>query len=141
MADTFVSSASPTANNGSATTLSTRGTGPQINSYLRFTVSGVSSASSAVLRLYVSDPSPDAGKLHRVASNTWAENLRFAARPTLGPLITDLGAVSSGAYREIDVSASVPSPHLQLRGGRREPRPCPVHNREGVDDPQLVITP
>ena len=142
VADTFVNSASPTANNGSATTLSARGTSPQVNSYLRFTVSGVGSASRAVLRLYVSDPSPDAGKLHRVALNTWPENLRHSARPALGALITDLGAVSSGAYREIDVSAyvtgdgtysfAVVGENLDL---------ARFHSREGVNDPQLVVTP
>ncbi|MEA2651363.1 MAG: hypothetical protein QOI85_1084 [Chloroflexota bacterium] len=142
VADTFVSSAAPTANNGAATTLNSRGNGTQINSYLRFTVSGLSSASHTVLRLWVSDASPDAGKLYRVANNTWAENLRYANRPALGPLIIDLGAVSAGAWREIDVSSYVTGNGTYSFAVIGENSDITkFHSREGVNDPQLVVTP
>ncbi len=142
VADTFVSSAAPNANNGAATTLSTRGGGTQINSYLRFTVSGVGSTSRAILRLWISDASPDAGKLHRLASNTWPENLRYANRPPPGALITDLGAVSTGAYRDIDVSAYVTGDgtySFTILGENNNA--AGFHSREGANDPQLVVTP
>ena len=141
-ADTFVSSAAPNANKGAATTLRSRGGEIQIDSYLRFTVSGVGNASGAILRLWVSDASPDAGKLYRIASNTWAENLRYANPPPPGELITDLGAVSTGAYRDIDVSAYVTGDgtySFAILGEHSDA--ARFHSREGDNDPQLVVTP
>ena len=141
-ADTYVRSSDPTVANGSATTLRTRSGSLQMNSYLRFTASGVGAASSATLRLYVSSSSPDAGKLYRVPDNTWSEALLYADQPALGTLITDLGAVTSGGYVEIDVSSYVTGDgtySFALIGESNTA--AQFRSRETVSSPELVLTP
>ena len=92
VADTYVASDLPTVSNGTSTTLRTRTSSTaQLNSYLRFTFSGVGTASGATLRLFVNDGSVDAGKLYQVLDDSWSESMLYADQPTLGPLIVDLG--------------------------------------------------
>jgi PKD repeat protein len=142
VADTHVRADKPTSSFGSATTVWTRSGSSQTNAYLRFTVSGVGSAGSATLRLYVSDESPDAGKLYRVADNTWSENMLYADQPALGTLITDLGAVAAGAYVEVDVSAYVTGDGTYSFGIIGESsNQARFHSSEGTNHPQLVVTP
>ena len=141
-ADTYVKEDQATTVFGTAPTLRSRVAPPQVNSYLRFTVTGVGSASSAVLRLFVSDTSPEAGKLHRVASNTWSESMLFAGQPALGPLIVDLGAATAGAYMDIDVSSYVTGDGTYSFGLIGEStNVAQFHSREGASPPQLVVTP
>jgi trimeric autotransporter adhesin len=73
-ADAYVVQSKPTSNYGSARDLRVRFTSSQTHhAYLRFNVTGLSgSVTSAVLRLYVTDPSPDGGAVHTV-SNDWSE--------------------------------------------------------------------
>ena len=65
-ADSRVDESQPSTNFGTSTTLRTdAGTGVNVESYLRFTVSGVASnVTSAKLRLYVTDGSVDGPRLH-----------------------------------------------------------------------------
>jgi len=145
-ADTYVNSTQKTISNGSATTLWTRAgtdTQNQQNSYLRFTVSGVGSASSATLRLWVSDASTDAGSLYPVLDDTWTEGMLWDGQPVHGAVITDLGAVSIGAYRDIDVSSYVTGDgtYSFVIIGESTSDVARFHSREGANDPLLVVTP
>lgn len=142
VADTYVNSGSPTTSRATSTTLWSRDGSADQNSYLRFTVSGVGSASRAILRLYGSDASPAGGYLHRVADNGWSDGMLWASQPTRGALISSLGPVSAGAYREFDVSSYVTGDgtySFAIIGASNDV--ARFHSREGANDPQLVITP
>ena len=115
VADATVKQANPTSNFGGSTKLSILGgaTGA-MHSYLKFTVSGVSdpsTVSSVTLRLYVTDPSVDGGKVFSV-SNSWLESGKGkitwnnAPLPAAGaaPLAPPAGAVATGKW----VSFSLP---------------------------------
>ena len=143
VADTYVASDLPTVSNGTSTTLRTRTSSTaQLNSYLRFTFSGVGTASGATLRLFVNDGSVDAGKLYQVLDDSWSESMLYADQPTLGPLIVDLGAVTAGAYRDIDVSSYVTADgtySFAIIGEVNDP--ARFDSREAANDPLLVVTP
>ena len=142
-ADTYVASDQPTTSNGSGLTLRTRTTtSAQLNSYLRFTFSGVGTAGSATLRLYVNESSVDAGKLYQVLDDSWTESMLFGGQPALGPLIVDLGAVTAGAYRNIDVSGYVTGDgtySFAIIGENNDL--ARFDSREAANDPLLVVTP
>lgn len=117
VADAQVKSSRPTGNYGRTTDLRGRLTSSEdIDSYLKFNVSGVSgSVSRALLRLYVIDDSPDGGTLYSVANTykdsavTWTEsgiNWNNAPR-ILGLPLAGAGAVKAGLWVELDVSAAV----------------------------------
>ena len=144
VADTYVRSDTPTVANGSSSTLRSRGGGTlQINSYLRFTVSGVGLTSiNEKLRLYVTDPSVDAGKLYQVLDDTWSEGMLYAGQPALGPLIVDLGAIPALGYLDIDVSSYVNGNGTYSFAVVGENSDVTMFNsRETANGPLLVVTP
>jgi chitodextrinase len=108
--DAYIVQGSPTANHGSATTLQTDGS-PVKDFLLRFDVSGVGSASvtSATLRLWVTDPSPSGGIVHRTTSSTWGEgSVTWSnAPPSASSPNVSIDRVSKGTWIEIDVSSFV----------------------------------
>jgi Big-like domain-containing protein len=143
-ADTYVRSDNQAAAFGSENTLRSRGGGTLlINSYLRFTIANVGATSSSeVLRLYVSDVSVDGGKLYQVANNTWTESMVYTGQPTLGPLIVDLGALPATGYVDIPVGSYVNGDGVYSFAIIGENNDVAMFNsREGLNDPQLVVTP
>src|SRR5205085_585669 len=80
-ADALVAAATPTQNDGAGTALSADQS-PETESYLRFTVGGVTEAVlGAEVRLFVTDKSSDGPALYR-AGNTWTESgITWANRP------------------------------------------------------------
>lgn len=143
VADTYVASDQPMVSNGSSLTLRTRTTSTaQLNAYLRFTFSGVGTASTATLRIFVNESSVDAGKLYQVLDDSWSESMLYAAQPALGPLIVDLGAVTAGAYRDIDVSSYVTADGTYSFAIIGEVNDLArFDSRETANDPLLVVTP
>jgi Bacterial Ig domain len=143
VADTYVASDQPTVSNAMSLTLRTRTTSTaQLNTYLRFTFSGVGTASGATLRLFVNESSVDAGKLYQVLDDTWSESILYADQPALGPLIVDLGAVTAGAYRDIDVSSYVTADGTYSFAIIGEVNDLArFDSREAANDPLLVVTP
>ncbi len=89
IADAQVKSTSPTTNYGTLSSLRVRqgtSTSPgDYHSYLKFDVSGLSApAAAARLRLWVTDPSPDGGRVFAVAS-AWSEStITWANAPAIG---------------------------------------------------------
>src|SRR5215218_4816353 len=85
VADTYVDASAPTANNGSK--IYTRvDNSPKLTSYLRFTVQGVGSTSSAILRLYAETSSSTGLSVHRVSDTDWLESkVTYNNAPSLGP--------------------------------------------------------
>ncbi len=109
--DAFVRSNFASSNYGAEGTVRLYKKSPtETHSYLKFSVSGLSgSVSSATLRLYVTDPSPDGGTPFSVANSSWAEEtLTWANRPVLGSALgSSVGAVSAGSWAEFDVTGLI----------------------------------
>ncbi len=109
--DTFVKSSRPTTNYGAATSLQIDALPSTKRALLRFRVSGVpqtATVSSAVLRMYVTNRSVQAGQV-RAVSGGWSETATtWANAPAVGAIITSLpGAAVSGTWKEADVTPAV----------------------------------
>ena len=140
-ADSYVNGALPSSNFGTQTQLRTDSS-PDIRSYLRFDVSGLSGpVTSATLRVSAASNLGAGYEVRSVADNGWGESsLTYANAPAVGSLIGASGPVVAGAYNEIDVSAYVsaegtvsvaltPLSSTNLR----------LNSRETASPPELVI--
>ena len=106
--DTQVNEASPTTNYGSQTTLRIDGS-PLVHSYLKFTVTGLtSSITRATLRVYANSSSSTGYEAHGSADTSWTEGtLTFANQPAFGGIAGSSGAFSAGAYVDVDVTSLI----------------------------------
>jgi hypothetical protein len=141
-ADTYVRSDTPTVPHGSDPTLRTRASSFQINSFLRFTVTGAATGSTGeILRLYVTDASIDAGSLYQVVDDSWSESVLWPG-PVPGTFIADLGAVAAGGYVDINVSSYVNGNGTYSFAIVGENSDVTFFSsRETANPPQLVVTP
>ncbi len=102
--DAYVRSDNPTSNFGSSTSLRARGGSTTITSYLTFTVTGLSGPATAVLRLYVSDPSTGTMSAHTVADTAWSEStINWTGAPAIGSLLSSAGSPISGVWIPLDL--------------------------------------
>ncbi|MBK8905884.1 MAG: DNRLRE domain-containing protein [Anaerolineaceae bacterium] len=141
VADASVYSSRPTTNQGSTTFLRLDGS-PDINSYLRFNVQGVTgSVTQATLRLYTQSTSGTGYSVHQVADNSWGEStINYNNAPALGSVLNNSGAISSGSYVEVDVTGYVTSNGLLSFGlSTADSSLLQLHSREGANEPELVI--
>jgi acid phosphatase type 7 len=139
--DAFVRWAAPDTNSGAATSLRVYNTGDQ--SYLKFTVTGVTGPVSSVkLRLWVSDASNAAGKVYAVSDTTWSEStITWANRPPGPDLLATGGAAPLGTWVEFDLTGAVTGNgtySFQLRNGSTDL--VRYHSKEAANDPRLVVT-
>lgn len=107
IADTYVDASR--ANSNYATTTSLRlDASPARRAYLKFTVSGVGSATSAQLRIYSTGRNTTGFSVYAVPDTTWAENtMTFNSAPPLGALVTTSGPVAANTEYRLDVSSAV----------------------------------
>lgn len=147
--DAFVRSDQPTTNNGTATTLRMKQSSPIINSYLKFTVSGVSgTVSSAKLRLAVTVASSSGGSVYSVSNNLqgtstpWTQsNLNYSNAPVISgtPLFT-VGSVTVGQVVEFDVKAAITGNGTFSFGlNNASTTMVQYSSKEGATKPELVI--
>ncbi len=115
VADAFVVETSPTSRFGASTHLIVNGSGPTIQAFVRFRVTGTMGAATrrAVVRLRT-DTSASAGSvaggtIHAITDTGWEELLvSYQTRPAIdGPGLHTVGAVAPGAVVEFDVSDAV----------------------------------
>jgi hypothetical protein len=106
-ADARVESGSPGSNYGSSSRLGVDGS-PAKASYVRFDVTGVGPVSQATLRLFTKDSSSNGPEVYS-SDPGWSESsVTWRSRPArLGPLLDDLGKLSSTRWVDYDVSAAV----------------------------------
>ena len=107
-ADARVEGAQPAQNFGGASSLGAD-LSPQMESYLRFSLSGLTGpVSGAKLRLFAADGSSDGPRVYRTAGGWTEGGLTWNTRPALtgGPL-DDEGAITSGTWVEYDVTGAV----------------------------------
>lgn len=138
--DAYVRSGAPSKNFGADTTL--RVYSSVTESYLRFTVSGVTtSVASAKLRLFVTDASPNSGSIYSVRETAWSEStITWDTRPTVGSLITGPQAAPLGTWIEFDLLAVVQgdgSYSFALKDGASA---AWYGSKEGGSAPELVLT-
>jgi trimeric autotransporter adhesin len=141
--DAYVRSNFPNQNAGGDTTLRAFKGTAESNSYLKFSVTGVSGpVASATLRLFVVDPSTVAGKLYGVADTPWAEGaITWASKPDVGSLIATGGAAPLGTWVDFDVTGAVAGNDTYsfvLKDG--SDNAVWYSSEEGTNDPQLVVT-
>ena len=108
VADSYVRSDVPASNFGSATVLIGR-TSPEIDSYVKFDVSGLNGAPlSAVLRLWVETTGTTTYKVYQVADSSWTESgLTFNNKPAFGALVATSGPTTAGTWMDLDVTGAV----------------------------------
>ena len=108
VADSYVSADSPTANNGTATTLRLDGS-PIVRSYLRFTLQGLSgTVTKATLRIFANSASSSSIVASAVSNNTWTETgLTYNNAPPLGSSLGSASPVTAGAWISIDITAYI----------------------------------
>jgi trimeric autotransporter adhesin len=143
--DAYVRSNAPNEKNGGAVTLRAyKSATAQTDSYLKFTVTGVTgSITSAALRLHVAQASPDGGVLYPVADTSWSESsLTWATRPPLGSTaIGAAGAVSTGTWIEIDLGSTITGDgtYSFALAGRTTPAAWYDSSEAASNRPQLVL--
>ncbi|HEY2704609.1 MAG TPA: alkaline phosphatase family protein [Candidatus Dormibacteraeota bacterium] len=104
-ADTYVTAAFPTANNGSSTTLRVGATPTRV-SYLRFTVQGLAVPfAGATLQLYATAGGGDLS-VSPVADSTWTNAMAYPG-PTPGAVVATHGAFAASTWQSADVSSVV----------------------------------
>ena len=143
-ADARVQEANPTTNYGTALALRTdAGTGVNVESYLRFTVTGVTGAvQSATLRVFATSGTANGPAVY-AASNDWSETgITWNTRPALtSGAVDDKGAISTNTWVEFNVTS------LVTGDGTYTFNLVPTSSdgidfssREGSNPPQLVVT-
>jgi hypothetical protein len=107
-ADSYVNADSPTTLYGSATTLRADAS-PDVHSYLRFNVQGLSGAvSRATLRVFANSAANMGYEIHSVNDNTWTEAaLNYNNAPAVGGLIGSFGTVTAGTWTTVDVTSFI----------------------------------
>lgn len=144
VADAKVSSANATRNYGTTTDLRIRNTGDSnaYTSYLRFDLSGLGGTiTNATLRLWVTSGTASGGSAYLVG-NGWTESgITWANAPAIGTAALDTrGAVTTGTWVEWDVTAAVAGNGSLSLAIRNAGGSGTYSSREGVNDPQLVVT-
>lgn len=145
VADATIRADRPTRSYGTASTLSADNS-PIQHALLRFTVTGIGTeaVTHASLRLYVTNPSPVAGSVYRVTSQTWTESVTWATAPAAdtAPLVTLTNAVT-GTWADFDVTPLITGDGtFSVRITSTSADGAAYTSREGTtaQRPQLVVT-
>ncbi|MGZ9160903.1 MAG: CBM96 family carbohydrate-binding protein, partial [Candidatus Limnocylindrales bacterium] len=141
-ADAPVTEASPGINHATAALRADGGTDPDVESYLRFTVSGISDyVLGATLRVYASSGTVDGPAVY-ATSATWAETaITWSNRPArAGAAIDDRAAVPAASWVDYDVTtAVVGNGSFGFVLATTSSDGIDLHAREGALPPQLVV--
>jgi hypothetical protein len=142
LADAYVNAGTPTTNYGFQTTLRADAS-PDLHSYLRFNVQGLTGpVSSATLRVFANSASTAGYQIRAVSDNTWTESgINYNNAPPVGSLIGSSGSFSAGTWTTVDVTSYITgngtynlalatTSNTSINFGSRE---------ESVNAPRLVI--
>ncbi|MEZ4662548.1 MAG: DNRLRE domain-containing protein [Caldilineaceae bacterium] len=139
-ADARVLQSNPTTNYGTQARLDVDSPGQE--SYMRFTVTGVTGAvQSATLRLWVTNGSSNGPSLYQT-DGSWTETgIIWNNRPAAtSGMIADVGAVTAGAWIEYDVTAAITgNGDYNFVLMPDSTNGVTFNSREGGSPPQLVL--
>jgi hypothetical protein len=142
-ADARVEAGSATSNYGTSNILKVDSS-PAIESYLRFTVAGVSgSVLDAKLRLYVGSNGTSNGPAVYTTDASWPETaITWNTRPSLGStIVANVGATGTNGWVEYDVTSAVTGNgaySFALVGESSDD--VTFESRQGNNRPELVLT-
>ena len=146
-ADTYVDSAAPTKNYGTATLIRVDADGQR--SYLRFAiVPTAGTVVSAVLRVYANSAQASGYDVYAVADTTWSETaVTWTNAPAAAQVKTgSSGRVTAATWTSVDITALVAT-GLVNAGGKvsvnlatTNSTGLSMSSRQGANPPQLVIT-
>jgi chitodextrinase len=144
VADALVTEVSPSTPFGTSTALRVDGgTDPDVQTYLRFTVTGVTGPiQSASLRLWATSPTANGPSVFTTAS-TWSEpSITWANKPALsGAGVGKVTSIATSSWATFDVTSLVTGNgtyDLVLAGTSTDG--VDLQSREATNQPQLVIT-
>jgi hypothetical protein len=142
MADAYVNSGSITTNYGSATTLRADAS-PDVHSYLRFNVQGLSGTlTRATLRIFANSSSSLGCNANSVSDNTWSEStITYSNAPSVGGVISSSTPFGAGVWITLDVTAYITG-NGTYNLGLTTPSSTAISfaSREaGTNAPQLII--
>jgi hypothetical protein len=108
LADAYVNAGTPTTNYGFQTTLRADAS-PDVRSYLRFDVQGLSGpVSSATLRVFANSNSASGYNIRALSDNTWSEaGINYNNAPPVGSLLGSSGTFSAGTWTTVDVTSYI----------------------------------
>lgn len=145
-ADAYVRTDAATKNYGTATTLRVRGVSNDYRSLLKFDLHGLAGTiTSAKLRLWITDISPDTGRVYLV-NNAWTETgINWNVAPSISePPVASFGTTTTAqlnSWIEVDVgSAIVGNGTLSFELVSSTTNSAIFSSREGAHSPELVIT-
>ena len=143
VADARVRSGGPTSNYGADPVLRARAsTSDAYRSFLKFDVSGITGpVSSATLRLWVTDPSPQGGSAW-TAGNNWTETgLTWNTMPALGSVaLSTVGSVVAGTWQSMDVTNAIAGDGMVTIAMTSSSTDSALwSSREGSLSPELVV--
>jgi len=107
-ADAYVNASNAARNYGSSSQLRTDAS-PDVRSYIRFDVSGVTGpVTAATLRIHANSSSSVGVDVSEVTDTTWTEGgITYDNAPLVGTLLGSQGSFSGGAYFEVDLTSHV----------------------------------
>lgn len=142
IADAYINGSTPTTNYGFQTTLRADAS-PDIRSYLRFNVQGLSGpVTSAILRIHANSASTAGYQIRSVSDNTWTEGaINYNNAPAMGGLLGAASNFAASAWTTVDLTpyitgngsynfALATNSNTAINFGSRE---------ESANAPQLVI--
>lgn len=140
-ADSYVSSAYPTTNYGTLTSLRVDGS-PYNGSILRFNVSGTTLISKATLRIYANSSLSAGFNVYQELDNNWSETgITYNQSPqALGSLIGTSGAVTAGTWLSVDVTSWVKANGTySFILTTTNSTALSLGSRESANKPQLIV--
>jgi hypothetical protein len=112
--DAAVAQSSPTTSSPSSSQLLAVGGSSQRQSFIRFTVGGLSADAiiqAVKLRLVVTNDTTGKTLFSRISNNSWPETITWDTKPAIdGPQVSQLGPVAVGQVVELDLTAAVRGP-------------------------------
>jgi Domain of unknown function (DUF1929)/Carboxypeptidase regulatory-like domain/IPT/TIG domain len=152
IADSYVVGENPTANFGSSSTIRLDSGTANMNTYLRFNISGMARpAQDAKLRLYVTNPSDLAGQVYSVSNDyqntttpwveTGATGITWNNAPTIaGTPLSSAGIAAQDTWVEFDVTSAITGNGI-VNFGLKAASTDEVRfsSREGSNPPQLIV--
>jgi len=145
-ADAYVSESNPGTNYGNSTTLQVNGaSNPEVESFIRFTVTGISGSIQTVrLRVYDTTNATNNGPAVYATGTFWAETgITWTTRPgRLSGALDNKGSISTNTWVEYDVTSQVQgNGTFSFVLAADSADGATFSSRQGSQPPQLVITP